>query len=491
MSTLLSVVDHEAARTSSRRSVNILSAAILPFLVAGSAYAGVMRPAVPNQISNQISSPGNNIYQTLGADLPSVVGILAIRPSGAGSCSGVFISANTVLTAAHCLYNGSSFDPPTMLAVRTGTNFLDNNSPSLMVNSYVVNPSWKPSTGGAPVNPDDLALLQVGLPGFATPSVATLYNPGPVVSQINQIVKISGYGDEYVANPGFGNGVVAGPQFPKDALKLVKLAGLSVVTGQSANILQTTFLGGAARLARGLPSNFPEFAMAPGDSGGGLFINGDLAAINESDFLPLTGEGSLTDYTYLPGYANWISSNTFGPINFAGIAGLTPSDPFTPTTPGGKLNTNIFGFSGFIILPYTPYYFDPAGADAYVFQSSASAFSGFEVPFDVGTGIYQLLVWDSVSGKYIFAADLTPDEWYQFGGNGVQQFLIEGVAGANASTFGLEFETGGDSDFTQSVYSVMGGTTTPEPATWAMMLIGFAGLGYAGYRRAIRRQRTA
>jgi hypothetical protein len=24
----------------------------------------------------------------------------------------------------------------------------------------------------------------------------------------------------------------------------------------------------------------------------------------------------------------------------------------------------------------------------------------------------------------------------------------------------------------------------PEPSTWAMMLIGFAGLGFAGYRRA-------
>ena len=25
--------------------------------------------------------------------------------------------------------------------------------------------------------------------------------------------------------------------------------------------------------------------------------------------------------------------------------------------------------------------------------------------------------------------------------------------------------------------------TVPEPSTWAMMLLGFAGLGYAGYRR--------
>jgi hypothetical protein len=27
-------------------------------------------------------------------------------------------------------------------------------------------------------------------------------------------------------------------------------------------------------------------------------------------------------------------------------------------------------------------------------------------------------------------------------------------------------------------------TGVPEPATWAMMLVGFAGLGYAGYRKA-------
>jgi hypothetical protein len=28
------------------------------------------------------------------------------------------------------------------------------------------------------------------------------------------------------------------------------------------------------------------------------------------------------------------------------------------------------------------------------------------------------------------------------------------------------------------------GTVVPEPSTWAMMLLGFAGLGFAGFRRA-------
>jgi hypothetical protein len=29
-------------------------------------------------------------------------------------------------------------------------------------------------------------------------------------------------------------------------------------------------------------------------------------------------------------------------------------------------------------------------------------------------------------------------------------------------------------------------TPTPEPSTWAMMLLGFAGLGFAGYRTSRR-----
>jgi hypothetical protein len=32
---------------------------------------------------------------------------------------------------------------------------------------------------------------------------------------------------------------------------------------------------------------------------------------------------------------------------------------------------------------------------------------------------------------------------------------------------------------------------TPEPSTWAMMLLGFAGLGYAGYRRSKARPASA
>ena len=45
------------------------------------------------------------------------------------------------------------------------------------------------------------------------------------------------------------------------------------------------------------------------------------------------------------------------------------------------------------------------------------------------------------------------------------------------------------SDLGVALFTVNAGgsiTPVPEPSTWAMMLIGFAGLGFVGYRRALR-----
>jgi hypothetical protein len=58
---------------------------------------------------------------------------------------------------------------------------------------------------------------------------------------------------------------------------------------------------------------------------------------------------------------------------------------------------------------------------------------------------------------------------------GVSVSLVDGV-----------FDNSGTVTITET--SVM---STPEPSTWAMMLIGFAGLGFAGWRGAGRRTRLA
>ena len=53
--------------------------------------------------------------------------------------------------------------------------------------------------------------------------------------------------------------------------------------------------------------------------------------------------------------------------------------------------------------------------------------------------------------------------------------------GVTPGTYEWTWGSGANQNFTIEI-----GNVVPEPSTWAMMLIGFAGLDYAGYRRAKR-----
>jgi PEP-CTERM motif-containing protein len=58
---------------------------------------------------------------------------------------------------------------------------------------------------------------------------------------------------------------------------------------------------------------------------------------------------------------------------------------------------------------------------------------------------------------------------------------------------GVFLVQGGDDVMTFAVpvgdYVAGSATVAPEPSTWAMLLLGFVGLGVAGYRRQARRAR--
>jgi hypothetical protein len=65
---------------------------------------------------------------------------------------------------------------------------------------------------------------------------------------------------------------------------------------------------------------------------------------------------------------------------------------------------------------------------------------------------------------------------------------IYGFYGKNLFSLGdnndLEFRTYAmpKAESVQTFGNSISGSTVPEPSTWAMMLVGFAGLAYAGYR---------
>ena len=58
---------------------------------------------------------------------------------------------------------------------------------------------------------------------------------------------------------------------------------------------------------------------------------------------------------------------------------------------------------------------------------------------------------------------------------------VSPTTGVNYGGFGVAVATS-----TETLAYVAGGVTAtaPEPSTWAMMMLGFAGLGFAGYRRS-------
>jgi hypothetical protein len=64
--------------------------------------------------------------------------------------------------------------------------------------------------------------------------------------------------------------------------------------------------------------------------------------------------------------------------------------------------------------------------------------------------------------------------------------------GATPGTYEWTWGAGANQSFTLVIGTgATGGNTVPEPSAWAMMLIGFAGLGLIGYRSAGRRRRAA
>jgi PEP-CTERM motif len=64
--------------------------------------------------------------------------------------------------------------------------------------------------------------------------------------------------------------------------------------------------------------------------------------------------------------------------------------------------------------------------------------------------------------------------------SGVDTYLSQTLSslGPTPGTYEWTWGSGANQNFTLVV-----GSAVPEPSTWAMLLLGFAGLGYAGYRK--------
>jgi len=132
------------------------------------------------------------------------------------------------------------------------------------------------------------------------------------------------------------------------------------------------------------------------------------------------------------------------------------------------------------------YNLDPAAALGYIFSIGGEGpnFATVTLP-DLGLSHpYGLYVWNGT--EFVFAAELAANTLFDFGLNGVSRFQVLGIDASlgldpNSSTaFVTQVTFTGDGVFTGTMTAI---TAVPEPSTWAMMILGFAGVGFVAYRR--------
>ena len=116
--------------------------------------------------------------------------------------------------------------------------------------------------------------------------------------------------------------------------------------------------------------------------------------------------------------------------------------------------------------------------------SRAAVQSYWRLP-ELGLGHpYGLYIWNG--STYVHAADLLANTLYNFAAGGVSKFMVLGIDASlgldpnNSTAFVTQVTFTDDGVFTGTMTAI---TAVPEPSTWAMMILGFAGVGFLAYRR--------
>jgi Trypsin/IPT/TIG domain len=257
-------LDWNRVGTAARAAVRVLLA-IATALLALTFAPVAARASEPTSNAGLVSPAivgGGGISITLA---PWQVEVEEVIPLAEGGpmvfiCGGSILATTKVVTAAHCVFNGSKQVPAADIIVTAGTSELEEKpkpereAEQVKVSGIRVHPGYAPNPGATEDVPDDVAVLNLEQALVEGPSIRTIaLAPAGASLPEGTAVKVAGFGEE---NP---------PTEPDGTLNSIAMS--LVFSNECGGKADAVFLCG--RAASG--------SVCFGDSGSGLTIPGSPA----------------------------------------------------------------------------------------------------------------------------------------------------------------------------------------------------------------------
>jgi hypothetical protein len=200
-------------------------------------------------------------------------------------------------------------------------------------------------------------------------------------------------------------------------------------------------------------------------------------------WLALTGAAGAVTVTVTPGPANptYFDGQTIGSSDFTTAGGDTWS---LVSGSGGVAQGTTPGISAAPFGETTPYFaVEGGGTEQVVFGAARTSISIYWGSIDASeTG--------TPSAGNVNGFSITVDGYTLTGSDLVALYGAHGdgshtdpLANEWVTISGLGSFTTAEFTSTKNAFEFSLGSAVPEPSTWAMMMLGFAGLGYAAFRR--------